>query len=56
MPPETLRISAQRTQSVLTGVTTQSVGTIDMLWVFGRTASAIAAVKAMRRLGVEEGR
>jgi len=29
MPAETLRVSAQRTQSVLTGVTTQSVGTID---------------------------
>jgi hypothetical protein len=29
MQPETLRVSAQRTQSVLTGVTTQSVGTID---------------------------
>jgi len=30
MQPETLSVSAQRTQSVLTGVTTQSVGTIDM--------------------------
>ena len=29
MQPETLRVSAPRTQSVLTGVTTQSVGTID---------------------------
>jgi len=29
MQAETLRVPAQRAQSVLTGVTTQSVGTIE---------------------------
>ena len=43
MQAETLRVSAQRTQSVLTGVTTQSVGNIDNLAVrpgVGRLRSA----------------
>jgi hypothetical protein len=31
MQPETLRVSVRRTQSVPSGVTTQSVGTIDFM-------------------------
>jgi len=39
---EMLRASARRTQRVLTGVTTQSVGTIDIFAVMG-----IAALNAI---------
>jgi hypothetical protein len=38
MHPETLRVSQQRTQSVHSGVTTQSVGTIETIETIERRA------------------